>query len=173
MTTYLLKRILWFIPTLIAISFLAFGLSKCTPGDPVMQACFPEDTPFNEDVFELEYRRCARSLGLDRPSFYFSLSSAAYPDTLYVTELVAPGVVNTMPEKTLDATFDHGTVTGNTISRGYDDANATLNALDALGISYNDVVAVLESEGLDKFVASWKELLADVEGALAAARKDA
>ncbi len=97
----------------------------------------------------------------------------AYPDTLYVTELVAPGVVNTMPEKTLDATFDHGTVTGNTISRGYDDANATLNALDALGISYNEVVAVLESEGLDKFVASWKELLADVEGALAAARKDA
>jgi transaldolase len=78
-----------------------------------------------------------------------------------------------MPEKTLDATFDHGVVTGNTITRGYADANATLNALDALGISYNDVVAVLESEGLDKFVASWKELLADVEGALAAARKDA
>jgi transaldolase len=97
----------------------------------------------------------------------------AYPDTLYITELVAPGVVNTMPEKTLDATFDHGVVTGNTITRGYADANATLNALDALGISYNDVVAVLESEGLDKFVASWKELLADVEGALAAARKDA
>ncbi|XAS62514.1 transaldolase [Pseudarthrobacter sp. So.54] len=97
----------------------------------------------------------------------------AYPDTLYVTELVAPGVVNTMPEKTLDATFDHGTVTGNTISRGYNDANATLNALDGLGISYNEVVALLETEGLDKFVASWKELLADVEIALAAARKDA
>ncbi|AXJ11065.1 transaldolase [Arthrobacter sp. PM3] len=95
----------------------------------------------------------------------------AYPDTLYVTELVAPGVVNTMPEKTLDATFDHGTVTGDTVTRGYDDANATLNALDALGISYNDVVALLESEGLDKFVASWKELLGDVEGALASARK--
>ena len=95
----------------------------------------------------------------------------AYPDTLYVTELVAPGVVNTMPEKTLDATFDHGVVTGDTVTRGYDDANATLNALDALGISYNEVVALLESEGLDKFVASWKELLGDVEGALASARK--
>ncbi len=95
----------------------------------------------------------------------------AYPDTLYVTELVAPGVVNTMPEKTLDATFDHGAITGDTVTRGYDDANATLNSLDALGISYNDVVALLESEGLDKFVSSWKELLADVEGALAAARK--
>jgi len=95
----------------------------------------------------------------------------AYPDTLYVTELAAPGVVNTMPEKTLDATFDHGVVTGDTVSGTYTEANATLDALDALGISYNEVVALLESEGLDKFVASWKELLGDVEGALAAARK--
>ncbi|MFI2562824.1 transaldolase [Paenarthrobacter sp. NPDC018779] len=95
----------------------------------------------------------------------------AYPDTLYVTELVAAGVVNTMPEKTLDATFDHGVVTGDTISGTYEDANAVLNALENLGVSYNDVVALLESEGLEKFVASWKELLADVEGALATARK--
>jgi transaldolase len=95
----------------------------------------------------------------------------AYPDTLYVTELVAPGVVNTMPEKTLDATFDHGVVTGDTVTGSYEEANATLNALENLGVSYNDVVALLESEGLDKFVASWKELLADVEGALASARK--
>ncbi len=97
----------------------------------------------------------------------------AYPDTLYVTELVAAGVVNTMPEKTLDATYDHGTITGDTITGRYDEADATLNGLDSLGISYNDVVAVLESEGLDKFVASWKELLTDVETALTAARKDA
>jgi transaldolase len=95
----------------------------------------------------------------------------AYPDTLYVTELVAQGVVNTMPEKTLDATFDHGVVTGDTVTGTYAEANDTLNALEALGVSYNDVVALLESEGLDKFVASWKELLADVEGALATARK--
>ncbi len=95
----------------------------------------------------------------------------AYPDTLYVTELVAPGVVNTMPEKTLDATFDHGVVTGDTVTGTYAEANATLDALEKLGIAYNDVVALLESEGLDKFVASWKELLADVEGALASARK--
>jgi transaldolase len=95
----------------------------------------------------------------------------AYPDTLYVTELVAAGVVNTMPEKTLDATFDHGVVTGDTVSGTYEEANRVLNDLEGLGISYNDVVAILESEGLDKFVASWKELLADVEGALASARK--
>ncbi|MFP3579141.1 transaldolase [Arthrobacter sp. fls2-241-R2A-200] len=95
----------------------------------------------------------------------------AYPDTLYVTQLVAAGVVNTMPEKTLDATFDHGEVTGDTITGTYDEANETLNALETLGVSYNDVVKLLETEGLDKFVGAWKELLADVEGALVNARK--
>lgn len=95
----------------------------------------------------------------------------AYPDTLYVTGLAAAGVVNTMPEKTLDATFDHGVVTGDTITGTYEEANGVFNALEGLGISYNEVVALLESEGLDKFVASWKELLADVEGALATARE--
>lgn len=95
----------------------------------------------------------------------------AYPDTLYVTELAAPGVVNTMPEKTLDATFDHGVVTGNTISGTYAQANITLAALEKVGISYDEIVKLLEFEGLDKFVTSWKELLADVQGALATARK--
>ena len=90
-----------------------------------------------------------------------------------MTGLVAAGVVNTMPEKTLDATFDHGVGAGDTITGTYTEAHATLDALEKLGISYDEVVALLESEGLDKFVASWKELLADVEGALAAARKEA
>ncbi|MBT8163836.1 MULTISPECIES: transaldolase [Arthrobacter] len=97
----------------------------------------------------------------------------AYPDTLYVTELAANGIVNTMPEKTLDATFDHGVVTGDTLTGTYTKANTVLTALENLGVSYNNVVALLESEGLDKFVASWNELLADVEGALAAARRAA
>ena len=97
----------------------------------------------------------------------------AYPDTLYVTELAAAGVVNTMPEKTLDATFDHGVVTGDTITGTYTEASNVLAGLEGLGISYNDVVAQLESEGLEKFVTSWKELLADVEDALATARKAA
>ncbi|MBO1269848.1 transaldolase [Arthrobacter cavernae] len=95
----------------------------------------------------------------------------AYPDTLYVTELAAAGVVNTMPENTLDATFDHGVVTGDTISGTYDEAKQILNAIKAQGISYALVVSILESEGLNKFVASWKELLADVDAALAIARK--
>ncbi len=76
-----------------------------------------------------------------------------------------------MPEKTLDATFHHGVITGDTITGTYEEAQTVLNALERLGVSYNDVVTLLESEGLDKFVASWKELLADVEGALSSARK--
>jgi transaldolase len=93
----------------------------------------------------------------------------AYPDTLYVTELAAANVVNTMPEKTLEATFDHGVVTGDTITGTYEESNELLNQLDALGISYNDVVGLLESEGLEKFVASWKDLLNHVQEALDAA----
>ena len=98
------------------------------------------------------------------------MKDPAYPDTMYVTELVAPGVVNTMPEKTLEATIDHGVIGGDSISAHFNEAAATLSELDNAGVSYNDVVALLESEGLNKFVASWKELLADVEAALATAR---
>ncbi|BCT78224.1 transaldolase 2 [Sinomonas cyclohexanicum] len=94
----------------------------------------------------------------------------AYPDTLYVTGLAAAGVVNTMPEKTLDATYHHGVVTGDTITGTYEESRRVLNALEGLGIAYDDVVALLEAEGLEKFVTSWAELLADVEDALATAR---
>ena len=93
------------------------------------------------------------------------------PDTLYVTELVAPGVVNTMPEKTLEATADHGKVTGDTITGTYAESAALLDELDRLGVDYNDVVGLLETEGLDKFVVSWGELLETVSTALATARE--
>ncbi|SDX60950.1 transaldolase [Arthrobacter sp. cf158] len=97
----------------------------------------------------------------------------ALPDTLYVTGLAAAGVVNTMPEKTLDATFHHGVVTGDTITGAYAEAKQVLLDIKAQGISYTLVVSVLESEGLDKFVSSWKELLADVDQALTTAREAA
>jgi len=93
----------------------------------------------------------------------------AYPDTLYVTTLVAPDEVNTMPEKTLEATFDHGEVTGNTIAGTYDEANDVLNKIAALGISYDDVTKTLEDEGVEKFIVSWGELLDTVSAALAEA----
>ncbi|QTX04662.1 transaldolase [Agromyces archimandritae] len=94
----------------------------------------------------------------------------ALPDTLYVTELVAPGVVNTMPEKTLEATFDHAEIAGDTVTGAAADAKAALDALAAVGIDYDDVTALLEREGVDKFIVSWNELLDTVRGALEAAR---
>jgi len=94
----------------------------------------------------------------------------ALPDTLYVVELVAPGVVNTMPEKTLEATFDHGEVRGDTVTGSYDEAGAVLDALAKVGVDYDDVTATLEREGVEKFDVSWKELVETVRTALEAAR---
>ncbi|MDT0344749.1 transaldolase [Streptomyces litchfieldiae] len=83
----------------------------------------------------------------------------AYPDTLYVTELVAPGTVNTMPGATLQATEDHGKITGNTVQGTYEQARADLDALDKVGVSYDDVVQLLEDEGVEKFETAWTGLL--------------
>jgi transaldolase len=97
----------------------------------------------------------------------------AYSDTLYVTELVAPNTVNTMPEKTLDAVADHGDVRGDTVTGNYADAAAVLDGLAALGVSYQDVVETLESEGVVKFEKSWSELLTSVQSQLSAAKGSA
>ena len=94
----------------------------------------------------------------------------ALPDTLYVTELVAKDVVNTMPEKTLEATFDHGVVTGDTITGGYDEARAVFASLADLGIDFTDVTQVLEDEGVAKFIDSWHDLLTQVAEGLEAQR---
>ncbi|MCP3424505.1 transaldolase [Rothia sp. AR01] len=90
----------------------------------------------------------------------------SFPDTMYVTGLVAEGTVNTMPEKTLEATADHAEVTGDTVRGTYDESEAVLNRLESLGISYNEVVAQLETEGVQKFEDSWEELLQTVSTAL-------
>ncbi|HMM81895.1 MAG TPA: transaldolase [Terrimesophilobacter sp.] len=97
----------------------------------------------------------------------------AFKDTLYVEELVAPDVVNTMPQKTMEATFDHGVIRGDTVTGNYADANAVLDEIAALGISYDEVTALLEKEGIEKFTVSWNELLDTVSAALAAARSKA
>ena len=94
------------------------------------------------------------------------------PDTLYVTELAVANVVNTMPEKTLEATFDHGVIDGDQVTGNYDDANTVLDALDALGISYEEVTALLEKEGVEKFIVSWNELLDTVTAALQSANAE-
>jgi transaldolase len=90
----------------------------------------------------------------------------AYKDTLYVDELVAPGTVNTMPEATLDATADRGAITGDAVRGTYDQSRAELEAVAKLGISYDEVVQILEDEGVEKFEASWNELLHSTEAEL-------
>ena len=91
------------------------------------------------------------------------------PDTLYVAELVATGTVNTMPEKTLEATFDHGVITGDTITGNYAEAHRVMDQLAEVGVDFADVTRVLEKEGVDKFVKSWRELQQSVSEALDAA----
>jgi transaldolase len=94
----------------------------------------------------------------------------ALPDTLYVTELAVAGVVNTMPEKTLEATFDHAPLHGDAVTGSYADAQSVLDRLAAIGVDYDDVTALLEKEGVDKFTVSWGELLDTVTAALEAAK---
>ncbi|WP_250279612.1 transaldolase [Frankia sp. Cppng1_Ct_nod] len=90
----------------------------------------------------------------------------AYDDTRYVLDLVTPGVVNTMPEATLNAVADHGVVRGDTMSEYHAEAEHVLAALTHVGVDYDDVVRTLEVEGVHKFVASWNALLESVAVAL-------
>ncbi len=95
------------------------------------------------------------------------MKDKAYSDTLYVTDLVTRGTVNTMPSTTMDAVYDHGQITGDTVRGSYADAAAVLDALERIGISYTEVTELLEREGLGKFEKSWAELLATVTDELA------
>ena len=95
------------------------------------------------------------------------MKNPAYPDTKYVTELIAPGVVNTMPENTLLALADHGEVPGDQVSGTAEAAQRTFNELAEVGIDLDDVFVVLEREGVEKFDASWAELGETVAGQLA------
>jgi transaldolase len=95
------------------------------------------------------------------------VKNPAYRDTMYVVDLAAPDTVNTMPSKTMQAVADHGEIAGDQVTGNYDDARNVLDSLERLGISYADVVDVLEREGVDKFAKSWEELLSDVQAELA------
>jgi transaldolase len=88
-----------------------------------------------------------------------------YSPTLYVTELVASGTVNTMPEATLDAVAATAPVTGDTITDNLDDARVTLDTLAELGIDLEEVTDLLEEQGVAKFADAWNELLSTVDAA--------
>ncbi|SCE92269.1 transaldolase [Micromonospora viridifaciens] len=100
-----------------------------------------------------------------------STKNPDYRDVMYVEELIAPGTVNTMPEATIHAFADHGEVHADTVTGCYDDARKVFTDLQAVGVDMADVVAVLEREGVEKFEASWVELLDGVQKSLAEAAK--
>ena len=84
-----------------------------------------------------------------------------YSDTMYISELIAPGTVNTMPEKTMKAYADHG-APGTPVQKSYDDAAGVMKAVAEAGVDLDDVFKVLEDEGVQKFVDSWDELTESV-----------
>jgi transaldolase len=90
----------------------------------------------------------------------------ALPDTLYVSELIAPNLVNTMPEKTLLAFADHGSVNGNSIEPNLLAAKDVISQLTEVGVNLDEVTDLLEKEGVEKFIVSWHELMASVDEAL-------
>jgi transaldolase len=92
-----------------------------------------------------------------------STKDPAFPDTMYVVDLVVADTVNTMPEATLKATADHGELHGDTVHGTYDASRQVFADLEKLGIAYDDVVQVLEDEGVAKFAASWNELLETIK----------
>jgi transaldolase len=93
----------------------------------------------------------------------------AYDDTMYVVELVGPNTVNTMPEATLDAVADHGLIKGDRVSGTYTEAAKVIDALNDIGIGYDDVIEVLEAEGVQKFEDSYAQLAESVKAQLDAA----
>jgi transaldolase len=98
-----------------------------------------------------------------------STKNPEYRDVVYVEELVAPGTVNTMPEAVIHAFADHGEVRADAVTGGYAEAQQVMDALAGVGIDYNDVVEVLEREGVEKFIVSGKEMIDTVQKALNAA----
>lgn len=129
------------------------------------------------EVFEQEFAKpswqelAAAGANLQRPLMASTgVKDPALPDTLYVTELVAKHLVNTMPEKTMEAVFDHGVIPADSIHGKYEEAKLILHTLNAMGISYDEVTDLLEKEGVEKFIVSWNELVDSVTKALEASR---
>jgi transaldolase len=95
-----------------------------------------------------------------------STKDPAFPDTRYVVDLVAPDVVNTMPEATLRAVADHGVVPADSIRGTYPQAHDVLERLAAVGVDYDSVVTQLETDGISKFDAAWRDLARELDTAL-------
>jgi transaldolase len=99
-----------------------------------------------------------------------STKNPAYRDVLYVEELIGPETVNTMPLETIEAFQDHGEARADSVLEGVDDAQRLLDQLREAGVDYDDVVQVLEREGVEKFSVSRNEMIETVRTALEAAK---
>jgi transaldolase len=122
-----------------------------------------------EKLFATERAQALVSQGMtvQRPLWASTgVKDPALPQTLYVTELAVAHTVNTMPEKTLQATAAEGGVNGDRVTGFYGDAQAVFDGLDRLGISFDAVTDQLEREGVEKFIDSWQDLLGTVDTAL-------
>lgn len=129
------------------------------------------------EVFEVEFKKpewealANSGANIQRPLMASTgVKDPLLPDTLYVTDLVAPKLVNTMPEKTMEAVFDHGQIPADSITGNYEEARAVLAAVAAAGVSLDDATKLLEKEGVEKFKISWQELVETVDSALRSAK---
>jgi transaldolase len=95
-----------------------------------------------------------------------STKNPEYRDVVYVEELIGPNTVNTMPRETVEAFDDHGEVRGDTLLDDVDEASRTLDAFEAAGVSYDDVVQTLEREGVEKFAKSFADMIDGLEAKL-------
>jgi transaldolase len=121
-----------------------------------------------EEVFSSERWQALAAKGArpQRPLWASTgVKNPAYPDTLYISELIAPDVVNTMPEKTMKAYADHGGP-GTPVQKAYEDAAAVMKAVADAGVDLDDVFRVLEDEGVQKFAHSWDELTESIRSEL-------
>ncbi len=91
-----------------------------------------------------------------------STKNPDYSDLLYVEELIGPDTINTMPQATLDAYLDHGTALS-TLGEGLEEAQHTIEDLEAAGISMKRVTDQLLAEGVKAFADSFDKLLAHIE----------
>jgi len=117
-----------------------------------------------EEVFSSDRWRALEEKGARRQRPLWAstgVKNPDYPDTMYVSELIAPGTVNTMPEKTMKAYADHGSP-GTPVQKSYDEAAAVMKSISEAGVDLDDVFRVLEEEGVQKFVDSWDELTESV-----------
>jgi transaldolase len=114
----------------------------------------------------------ARGARVQRPLWAStSTKNPDYPDTLYVDELIGPYTVNTLPDATIEAFEDHGTL-ARRVDADVDAAEATWAALTAAGIDLDDVAATLEREGVSSFQKSFTELIDALDAKAAELRAD-